>query len=278
MNLRISAPPDFVKVLATAIFLFPLVLAAGPDCHAQEQHSSVGYPGSMPMPSSVDELQDEMSLGKPAQREDLLKRLGVDPKLAQAASTYVSESSIRVERLARKDLALIFLPQPDAGGRDAHLLLLQRISPKTWKVVADEAAGSWWKKVGYELISIPGQRNESVLVHHVDNGHGSGFVAESMEVLGIRNGRFVKLIETQEFKQEDVMGEDKTVIQQSSLLPFPDGSIEETQATSIRTRADPKENEIGRARLTKIERRRWRWQQSSQKFEAGPFSVVSSRP
>lgn len=274
MNSRVFASPRLGKIFVMAAFLLPVFLADGSDSCAWSQLSAKEYTGSVPMPSSVDELQDEMHLGKPGQREDLLKRLGVEPGLAHAASTYVSESAIRVERLERNDLALMFIPQRDTGEQMAHLLLLQRISPKVWKVVDQETAGSWLAKIDYELIFMPGQRNESVLVHHLDSGHGTGMVAEDMEVLGIRQGHFVKLLKAKEFGQEDVMGEDKTILQKSTLQPFPDGSLEETRATSIRTTASSEAKETDRVRLTKVERRRWRWNQRAQKFEPGQFTAV----
>jgi hypothetical protein len=121
------------------------------------------------------------------------------------------------------------------------------------------------------MPSIPGHLRTAVLAHHVTYGHGSGFVQNDMLLLfGQDTGHLSTVLRTAEYKQETNFLDDKTVEQQSTLQPFPDGSLEETRSTTIL-----KGGIEGEKRLISIERRRWRWGKASKSFVPGEFTPVT---
>jgi hypothetical protein len=136
----------------------------------------------------------------------------------------------------------------------------------------------WWKNATYELIVVPERSSNTMLVHHVNHGHGAGMVGDDMLLLGIRQNHFVTLLRTSEHRLVDISGTGKTVEQTSTLQPFPDGSLEETRATTLHEMVSKsvagEEKSIEKVRLTTIERRRWRWNKVSQSFAASAFVTV----
>jgi hypothetical protein len=90
-------------------------------------------------------------------------------------------------------------------------------------------------------------------------------------LFGVNTGHLSIVLRTAEYKREQIAGTDKTVEQQSTLQPFPDGSLEETRTTALHEGEDGAEKK----RLTRIERRRWRWGKTSLSFVAGEFTPVT---
>lgn len=129
----------------------------------------------------------------------------------------------------------------------------------------------WFQDASYELPLIPGQ-SASILVHHVNEGHGSGYVQDDMLLLGVRGGHLVTLLKTQEYKSEDIMGEGKTVEEKSTMQPFPDGSLEETRAKTLHETVSATTPD--RVRLIAVERRRWLWNQQEHRFTATAFRAA----
>lgn len=269
---RISRVPSKAAVLAFLLF------HNGSDSRAWPQYPTVGYTGALPMAVSAHEMTSEFQLGKPAQREDLLRRLGVDPIIAHDASTAVKETAIQVDKLDRAAANLLFVPCGGSGVPTAHLFLLRPTEQHGWRVTDDAPLDCWWSNATYQILSIPRNSSEAVLAHHVNDGHGSGFVQDDMLLFGVHGEHLAILLKTQEYKREDIMGTDETVEQTSTLQPFPDGSLEETRATTMhemisKVGGDPSQT-IERVSLTTIERRRWRWSEPSQTFVPDRFTTV----
>lgn len=278
MNLQVLRHSLMARVPLTATVLSLLLLNHGFQSRAWSQNQTVGYSGPLPIAVSADELTSEFQLSKREQREDLLRRLGVNSRSAHDASVMVTETAIKVERLEGTGMNVLFLPCIGSGGPTAHLFLLRPIAKQGWRVADDEPLDCWFQNATYQLFSIPGHEKQAVLAHHVNYGHGSGFVQDDMLLFGVDAGHLSTILRTAEYRREEIVGDDKTVEQQSTLLPFPDGSLEETRATtSYKWVNEAKDNRTSteRARLTSIERRRWRWDKKSLTFVAGEFAPVT---
>lgn len=236
------------------------------------QNYRAGYLGPLPIAVSADELRSEFQLGEPEQREDLLKRLGVNSETAHNASVATVETAIKVDTLHGTDRNILFLPCVGPGVPTAHLFLLRVGAKQEWRVAEDVPLDCWYGDATYELLSIPGHVQQAVLVHHVNLGHGSGYVQNDMLLLfAVDTGHLSTVLRTAEYMRQDVLGDDKTVEKQSTLQPFPDGSLEETRATAF---LETGENKMKKT-LSRIERRRWRWDKTSQSFVAGKFTPVT---
>ncbi len=164
-----------------------------------------GYSGKLPLTSSVDQMMDALQLGKPAQRQDLLERLGVNSDIAHNAAQSVSVTGIRIDKLEGSHTGLLFLPCRGPGTPMAHLFLLLPGKKQAWHVADEMSLDCWFQDATYELPLVPGQ-STSILVHHANEGHGSGYVQDDILLLGVRGGHLVTLLKTQEYKSEDLMG------------------------------------------------------------------------
>ena len=58
------------------------LLACAPGAWGQN-HRAVGFETPLPINADPDAMTDELRLGKPAQREDLLRRLGIEAEVAR---------------------------------------------------------------------------------------------------------------------------------------------------------------------------------------------------
>jgi hypothetical protein len=256
-----------------AAVLFLLFLNHHFQSRAQTANLKVGYAGPLRTAGSASELTTEFQLGEPKQREDLLSRLGVNFQSAHEASVAVAETAIKVDALDGTGMNVLFLPCVGPGVPTAHLFLLRPDAMQGWRVADDAPLDCWFQYATYELISIPGHAQQAVLAHHVNYGHGSGYVQDDMVLFNVEAGHLSTALKTAEYEREDIVGDDKTVEQQSTLQPFPDGSLEETRATTVYKWDDRASRE--QARLTSIERRRWRWDKISLSFVAGKFASVT---
>jgi hypothetical protein len=271
MKLQLPGSPLIGRTPLVAAVLSLLLLQHGFPSRAWSQNLRVGYDGPLPIDSSTDELRSEFQLGEPKQREDLLRRLGVNSSIAHDASAAPIETNIKVDSLGDKDRNILFLPCVGPGVPTAHLLLLRSVAKQGWRVADDVPLDCWSQNATYQLISIPGRFQQAVLAHHVTYGHGSGYVQNDMLLLVLHNGHLSTVLRTAEYTQQRSFGEDdKTVEQESTLQPFTDGSLEETRAITIHEGGDEAEK-----RLIRIERRRWRWDKSSLSFVAGEFTSVA---
>jgi len=134
------------------------------------------------------------------------------------------------------------------------------------------------KPTSYEWIQVQGKSWPSLLAHHVNYGHGSGDVEDYMHLYEIRGSRLIEVLETEEETSETEMGSGKVTRHAGSLLPFPDGSLEETRIISNRDESgsnlkNPSDS-FGPMHIISVERRRWHWNESSKSYASGKFGVI----
>lgn len=225
------------------------------------QASTAGVSGPIPVGADPDAMTDALRRGKPAQREDLLRRLGVEPGVVRQAASSVQESGLRVEPLGGAEV--LFVPC-DFPLREAHLYLLRQEEGK-WRETDDAALDCWWLPSSYERILVPGHPGPLVLAHHTNAAHGTGLVRDEMKLLDVRGSRWAPVLTTTEYQSEEITGADLRIEQTAALQPFPDGSLEETRATT-RHRGSPERHAL------QVERRRWRWNAKTKAFAPGRFS------
>src|SRR5437899_12263883 len=97
MKLQLLGSRLIRKALLAAIVL-SLLLLHGFQSRAWSQNLMMGYPsGPLPIAASADELRSEFQLGDPEQREDLLRRLGVNSSIAHEASVATIDTPIKVD-------------------------------------------------------------------------------------------------------------------------------------------------------------------------------------
>ena len=226
------------------------------------QYRTLGVNGPVPLDAGADTMTDALHLGNPARREDLLRRLGVNPEIAHEAA---KEPGLEVETVEGTGANLLFVPC-GAASRKAHLYLLRR-QPAGWHAVDDAGLSCWWRPLSYEFVRVPRRPGMLVLAHHDNATHGTGLVRDEMKLLEVRGDHWATVLTTVEYESEDVIGEDLTVEQTATLQPFPDGSMEETRATT-RHEGSPERLHLS------VERRHWRWSAAAQSFRAGQFRLV----
>ncbi|WP_041598292.1 hypothetical protein [Granulicella tundricola] len=236
-----------------------------------------GYSGGLAGEASAD-IDQELKLGSPDQREGLLKLLGVDGAIAHDAAAAVPNSNIHIEPIVGSEGRLLFFPCTGPGSPSSHLYLLRTTKEHRWHVVAGERFDCWWKPTSYELIKTEGKVDQSVLIHHVNRGHGSGIVEDHMLLFEVRGNLLANVLETKEYTSEDRMAEGPIVQHSSTLLPLPDGSIEETRITTTvgsSTKGGKSETApVMQSHIALAERRRWRWSAGDKHYVDGSFAPV----
>jgi hypothetical protein len=276
--MKIFGRSHIVRTFAQAAVLTLLLFHWGSDSRAWPQNQTVGYAGALPNTASANELTNEFQLGKPAQREGLLRRLGVNSAVAHAASAAVVGSAIKVDTLHGTGANLLFLPCESSGVPTAHLFLLLPTTRQGSRVSVDQPLDCWWHAATYQLLSIAGDPQEMVLAQHVNYGHGSGYAQDDMWLFEVHGERLTPVLKTQEYKYDQIAGTDESVEEMSTLQPFPDGSIEETRATTLHEMIGKvgggTDQMVERVHLEKIERRRWRRRGPSENFVPDDFVAV----
>jgi hypothetical protein len=267
-NRRLARRRSAVLALFPFVFLSALSFA----------QVRVGYDGPLPVTKDAD-LSQEMLLGTPEQLTDLLTALGVDPALIPKAVSPDHEANVRVETVAGTDARLLFLPCSGPGSPHAYFYLLQLNKDQHWHAADHIALDCWWKSASYEWIQVQGKPWPSLLAHHVNHDHGSGEVKDYMHLYEIRGNRLVKVLETEEETSETKMGSSKVITQAASLLPFPDGSLEETRIISDRDESgsnlkNPSDSFVP-MHIAQVERRRWRWNASAKNYTSGEFTTIA---
>jgi hypothetical protein len=101
--------PRISRLLYQAVSIALLPFACGFNVRAWPQ-VTVSYAGALPISPSADEINNEFHLAKPEQREDLLKRLGVDPRIAHESAGLATETGITVNKLESSGAGLLFIP------------------------------------------------------------------------------------------------------------------------------------------------------------------------
>jgi hypothetical protein len=234
---------------------------------ATAQYPALGVQGQIPL-GKLDEMEQLLEQANAQQKADLLARMGVDPASANCVinallpGEKIEIKSIRVPGEA--DYGVIFLH--GGMGVCGYLYLLQGSDqePKkmAWHVIDHQELNCWNGPYSYEIMPLRRSDGDDIVLHHVNEGHGSGILVNQTQVFSIMGGKLRQTLATQDFRSEVTWGTENTLEQSSTFLRFPNNSLEETRTSAYNDK------------LKKVERRYWRWSEQKRKFVPGPFRLV----
>jgi hypothetical protein len=224
----------------------------------------VGITGTIPI-DKLESMDYALGIADPGPRLDLLKRLGIDANIAEAATSPRFSHDIEIRPLhARSKKRYGIVSLPCSLQNQAFLYLLEEASTNAWHTVDQVALDCFHETPTYRLLTLaPGEN--AVFVEHAHLGHGSGQMTDKAIVYTIRDGRMHEVLSTVDY---DSRTEDSTTygspitVETSSFLQISSRVIEETRITS--------QNDVP----LRAERRTWRWETTQAAFKATPFSVV----
>src|SRR5260370_6401196 len=226
------------------------------------QYLRVGISGSIPI-DKLETMNDALPRADPAQRSDLLKRLGIEAPVAEAATSARLPADIQIQTLHTRSGKLYGITSLPCGLQgQAFLYLLDEVGTNTWHVADHIALDCFHGTPAYHLLSLaPGE--DSVFVQHAHSGHGSGEVEDKAALYTIHNGRMHQVLSTVDYiSRQEPSYISPPVEQKSSFLQFPNGVIDETRVTS--------QNDS----LLRAERRIWRWSTNQRAFSTTPFHAI----
>ena len=250
----------FLRLLQRALFLASFSLLGLPVFGQYR----VGISGTIP----IDELETmdyALLIADPAQRLDLLKRLGIDANIAEAATSPRFSHDIQIQPLHANQAKLYGIVSLPCGIQNqAFLYLLEEAGTNAWHTVDHVALDCFHETPTYRLLTLaPGEN--AVFVEHAHLGHGSGQMTDKATVYTIREGRMHEVLSTVDY---DSRSQDSTTYgspiteETSSFLQISGRVIEETRITS--------QNGVP----LRAERRIWRSETTQAAFRATPFSAV----
>jgi hypothetical protein len=248
----------FSRLLQLAFGLASLS-SLGP--HLSGQFLKVGISDSIPI-GTLETMNDALQIADPEPKSDLLKRLGVDATVAEAATSPRFSHDIEIQSLrthSENSYGIVSLP---CGVQDqAFIYLLDKTGTDTWHAVDHIALDCFHETPAYRLLSLsPGE--DSVFVQHAHLGHGSGDVQDKATLYTIRNSRMHEVLSTVDYHSRQEPTYRYPVEQNSSFLQISSRVIEETRITS--------QNGFP----LRAERRIWRWQTTQGAFSATSFRAV----
>jgi hypothetical protein len=205
-------------------------------------------------------MDDALPIADPAQRLDLLKRLGVDANIAEAATSPRLSHDIEIQPLHTHSGKLYGIVSLPCGIQNqAFLYLLEEAGTNAWHTVDHVALDCFHETPTYRLISFaPGEN--AMLVQHANSGHGSGEVEDKTTIYTIVNGRMHEVLSTVDYRC--FTDGSPAVEENSSFLQISSRLIEETRITS--------QNDVP----LRAERRIWSWDTTQATFRATPFSAI----
>jgi hypothetical protein len=242
---------------------FVLILS----CNAPAQYVGVGVDGPIPY-GSLGEMESALQLADANQKADLLVRLGVDSAIAnKMAQSLMPGQTIELRPLrspGKMSYGIAFLP----SGTSVYCFLYLLAGPanstgESWHVIDSRQLDCWHGAASLEIAPLRRADADDLLLHHVNEGHGSGYVADQTRVFSILNGKLVQTLVTQDYLLEAGLGDEPTREQVSTLVRFPMSLLEETRTTA--------KGET----LKTVERRYWYWSQRNQKFLPTAFVRVT---
>jgi hypothetical protein len=146
----------------------------------------------------LETMNDALQIADREPRSDLLKRLGVDAKVAEAATSPRFPRDIEIQSLrthSEDSYGIVSLPCGLQG--QAFIYLLDKTGTDTWHAVDYIALDCFHGTPAYRLLSLsPGE--DCVFVQHAHLGHGSGDVQDKATVNTIRNSRMHEVLATSE--------------------------------------------------------------------------------
>lgn len=234
---------------------------------ATAQYLKPGIEGPIPL-ASLSEMESNLDLASADQRADLLTRLGVDPAVARSTAQgllpgqNIQLKPVRVPGPANYGVAFL----PSGTGSSCYVYLLAGASDAkhpAWHVVDGHPLDCWHGEAVLEVVPLRRADADDLLLHHVNEDHGSDSVTDQTQVFSILNGKLVQTLATQDYLSENILGAGTTREQVSTFVRFPGSLLEETRTTA--------END----KLRKVERRYWRWSSQTRKFLASPFVPVA---
>lgn len=226
------------------------------------QFLRVGISDSIPI-GTLETMNDALQIADPGPRSDLLKRLGVDAEIADAATSPRFSHDIEIQSLrthSKDSYGIVSLP---CGMQDqAFIYLLNKTGTDNWRAVDHIALDCFHVTPTYRMLSLfPGE--DSVFVQHAHLGHGSGDMEDKATVYTIRNSRMHEVLSTVDYhSRQEPTYRFPPVEQSSSFLQISTRVIEETRITS--------QNGLP----LRAERRIWRWQTTQGAFSATSFRAV----
>jgi hypothetical protein len=229
----------------------------------------VGVDGPIPL-GKLEDMENMLGLADAGQKADLLGRLGVESAVAK----YAVEHLMPGEKIELQPIrtpggihyGVAFLPGGFSISCELYLLQGSDENPaKTpWHVVDHQDLNCWDGSASLEVMSLRRADADDLVIHHVNEDHGSGVVENQTEVFSVLGGKLLQTLATQDFLTQVTLGTDITLEQRSTFLRFPDLSLEETRTSAT--------NE----KLNKVERRFWRWSTEKRRFLAGKFVAVAA--
>lgn len=226
------------------------------------QFQRVGIGDSIQI-GKLETMNDALRIADRGPRSDLLKRLGIDANIAEAATAPRFSNDIVIQPLhthSGKLYGIVSLPCGIQGR--AFLYLLGESGTDTWHIVDSVALDCFHETPTYRLLSLaPGE--DSVFVQHAHLGHGSGEVEDKATVYTIRNDRMREVLSTVDYlSRQEPTYIAPPVEQKSSFLQISSRIIEETRITS--------QNGFP----LRAERRIWRWQTTQADFSTTAFRAI----
>jgi hypothetical protein len=248
----------FLRLLQLALGLVFFSLLGLP---VSGQYPRVGISDSIPM-GKLETMDDALLIADPAPRLDLLKRLGIDANIAEAATSPRLSHDIGIQRLHTHSGKLYGIVSLPCGIQNqAFLYLLDEAGTDAWHTVDHVALDCFHETPTYRLLSFaPGEN--AVFVEHAHLGHGSGDVEDKATIYTIVNGRMREVLSTVDYHYHSLTYGSPPVEENSSFLQISGRVIEETRITS--------QNGFP----IRAERRIWRWRTTQAAFRATSFCAV----
>lgn len=225
------------------------------------QNLAVGFSGSIPI-DTLKKMNDTVQVADRASQVDLLKRLGVDANVAEAATSPGFPQNILIQPIRRhshQSFGIVTLPC--GTGNETYLYLLGKDERSRWHVVDSAGFDCFGGTPTYSLLSFtPGE--DDVFVQHANSGHGSGELETSATLYTVRNGHLREVLATPDHTAHWGLADVPPVDQTSTFLQLPGQMIEETRVS------------LNDGLPVRAERRLWRWQSKQQVFHATPFHQI----
>jgi hypothetical protein len=209
-----------------------------------------------------------LNTGTEEQRIQRLVALGVEPETADHATSSIEPMvlwwSVRSE--SRQQYAILFLP---CSFDSAHLYLMQGTGEDWHTSDRVEFDCHYDNSVSVDISPIRRPTVDDVLVHHVSEGHGTGFSQQNFKVLLVSEGKLKIVLDTEEvLSVSHVPVGSYDLLQRSTFVTIPSVRshsrvIEETRSTTLN------------GNLT-VQRRHFRWAPSTNRYVPSKFSSVEA--
>jgi hypothetical protein len=232
-----------------------------PFLHSQYLH--VGISGAIPV-DNLKKMDDDLLIADPAPKLDLLKRLGIDSNIAEAATSPRFSHDIQIEPLRTQSGKLYGILSLPCGIQNlAFIYLLDKTGTSIWHAVDHVSLDCFHGTPTHRLLS-PSPGEDFIFVEHVSSGHGStGELDDQATLYSVSNGKMHQVLSTNDYsRRQEPTWTLPPVEQNSSFLQLPGGIIEETRITSQKDS------------LLRAERRIWGWANDLKAFQATSFHTL----